>query len=123
MKKILIVDDEKNIRNLIMETLENDEYMFFEAIDGADACKLVSNDRFDLVITDIVMPNKNGIDLIMDMIKLKLDTPVIAISGGGGITGRFDYLPIAKLIGAIFIIEKPFEPSELRNTIKQALIS
>lgn len=123
MKKILIVDDEKFIRSLIKESLESQEYEFFEATNGDDACKLVSGNKFDLVITDIVMPKKNGIDLIMDMIRSKSDTPVIAISGGGGITGRFDYLPIAKLIGAIFILEKPFELSNLRDTIEQALAS
>jgi len=123
MKKILVVDDEESIRVLIKEALENDEYEFVEANDGDAALKLVSNNKFDLVITDIVMPKKNGIDLIIGMSKVKSDTPIIAISGGGGITGRFEYLPIAKLVGAIYIIEKPFEISSLRETIELALAS
>ena len=123
MKKILVVDDEESIRVLIKEALENDEYEFVEANDGDAALKLLSNNKFDLVITDIVMPKKNGIDLIIGMRKVKSDTPIIAISGGGGITGRFDYLPIAKLVGAIFILEKPFEIITLRETIELALAS
>ena len=122
MKTILVVDDDENIRNLIRDALENHEYHIYEACDGDDACNIIKSNQFDLIITDIVMPNKNGIELIMDMIKLKLDTPIIAISGGGGITGRFDYLPIAKLIGAVYIIEKPFDISFFRKTIAQALV-
>jgi DNA-binding NtrC family response regulator len=121
MKRILIVDDEENIRNLIRESIESDQYEIHESANGDQASILIEKHAFNLVVTDIVMPEMNGINLIMAINKRNPGIPVIAISGGGGITGRFDYLPIAKLIGALFILEKPFDITTLRNTIEKAL--
>lgn len=67
------------------------------------------------------MPGKNGIDLIMEVKKDYPDIPVIAFSGGGGITGRFDYLKISKLVGADIILKKPFELQELRSAVSEVM--
>jgi len=67
------------------------------------------------------MPEKSGLELIMDLAENYPDLPVIAISGGGGITGRFDYLPIAKLIGAKQIVNKPFKIDEIRKLVHDIL--
>ena len=67
------------------------------------------------------MPEKSGLDLIMELRKINPDIKVIAISGGGGIHGRFDYLPIAKLIGAMKVIQKPFRVDEVKAAVNGLL--
>jgi DNA-binding response OmpR family regulator len=117
MKNILVVDDEKSILKFVSEAL-NSEYNVLTTENVPDAEDILKTDDIDLVILDIVMPQKNGIDMIMEIKKLKPDMKIIAISGGGGISGRFDYLPVAKLIGAAITLRKPFSVSELRNEVR-----
>lgn len=121
MVRILVVDDEPSVCSMVAAMLEPDGYDMIAAgsgVEAVDACKEVP---VDLIITDIVMPNKNGIDLIMQVKKEYPGIPVIAISGGGGIAGRFDYLEIAKLVGADNILKKPFELEELRSTVSNVI--
>jgi len=115
MAKILIVDDEEQMRLVLREALERDNNEIIEAKDGMEASNLY--EEVDLIITDLVMPEKNGLDLIMEIKDKRPDLPIMAISGGGGITGRFDYLPISKIIGAKAIFDKPFSLRELRDQV------
>lgn len=121
MANILIVDDEAPVRNLLSSVLEKEGYTVFTAETGVEATTIYQSNSIDLVITDLVMPEKGGIDLIMDLKKSDPNLKVIAISGGGGITGRFDYLPIAKLVGATEIIAKPFQVAEIRSQVAKML--
>lgn len=121
MMKVLVVDDELVVREMMMEMIKPAGYEVIEATNGKDAFEVCNNEHVDLIITDIVMPEKNGIDLIMNVKKEFPDIPVIAVSGGGGITGRYDYLEIAKLVGAKNIIRKPFETHELRTAVSEAI--
>ncbi len=121
MAKILIVDDEAPIRCLLREILEQDGHEVCEAENGAVALRMFRSDRFDLLITDLVMPEQNGLNLILDIHKEYPQARIVAISGGGGITGRFEYLPIAKLVGAIQVIEKPFDRESLQLAVNAAL--
>jgi len=121
MARILVIDDETPIRSMLRDVLEQDSHEVKEACNGKEAFSIFRESEFDLIITDLVMPEKSGIDLIMELKKEFPDIKVIAISGGGGITGRFDYLPIAKLIGAKAILNKPFHMNELRETITETL--
>jgi len=121
MARVLIIDDEAPIRSMLKEMLEQDGHKIVEALNGEDALKLYTSSTFDLIITDLVMPKKSGIDLIME-IKYKFpDSRIIAISGGGGMTGRFDYLPIAELIGANAILSKPFAMQDLKDKVSSIL--
>ena len=120
MKNILVVDDESNMRQVISDALSG-EYAITGAANGLEAQALLSQRGFDLVITDLVMPEMNGIEFLMSTRKSNPDQKFIAISGGGGIHGRFDYLPVAQLIGACIVLRKPFQMNELRNAVKQAL--
>ncbi len=122
MNKVLVVDDESSIRDMIKVMLESSTLQVELAENGINALKVLANNDIDLVITDIVMPQENGIDLIMDMKKKYPNTPVIAISGGGGIEGRFDYLEIAKLVGANHILEKPFSQDVLCKVVADLLV-
>ena len=121
MKTYLIVDDEPDVAEMISETLQEAGVNIELALNGADALKILSNKKIDLVITDVVMPDTNGIDLIMNLKNSYADIPIVAFSGGGGIDGRFDYLEIAKLVGASDILRKPFSAESLRKSVSAAL--
>ena len=115
MFKVLIVDDEAPVRKMVSSMLKNSDIDIQEASNGNEALTIINDADIDLIITDIVMPEKHGIDLIMEIKKLFPELPVIAISGGGGVTGRFDYLEIAKVVGAENILKKPISADTLRN--------
>jgi len=120
MSNILVVDDDTSILVFIEQALSGEHEIFTsETVAGAE--KISKNTPIDLLIADLVIPEKNGIDMIMEFRKIHPDIKIIAISGGGGITGRFDYLPIAKLVGAIDTLKKPFTISELRTSINNVL--
>lgn len=121
MARILIVDDEEMVRSLLREALEADKHDILEAKTGKEAGDIYRDSPVDLIITDLVMPGKNGIELILDLKAEHPEVRIVAVSGGGGITGRFDYLPIAKLIGAKAILSKPFEMRELRAMVTEVL--
>jgi len=121
MTRVLVVDDEPSVRNMVAAMIEPAGYDVIEAVNGAEAVNTCKKVPVDLIITDIVMPKKNGIDLIMEIKKEFPDTPIIAISGGGGIEGRYNYLEIAKLIGANYVLKKPFELHELRGVVSEAM--
>ena len=117
--KILIVDDEVPVRKMIHKIIEPNGYDVLEAENGIEAEKIVNASNIDLLITDIVMPGMHGLDLIMSVKKSNPELPVIAISGGGGIAGRFDYLEIASMVGAENIIRKPFSKDELLTLVEK----
>lgn len=119
--RILIVDDELSVRILLQDMLDNEGYHVLQAEDGIQALQYCKDFDIDIVITDLVMPKKNGLDL---MLALKEHYPlirIIAISGGGGIQGQFEYLPIARLIGAHSIIEKPFTTQQIQMAVGSVL--
>jgi len=120
MSNVLVVDDDTSILMFIEQAL-SENHRVFTAENVSDAERILQANSIDLLITDLVMPDKNGIDMIMEFKKTHPEINVLAISGGGGITGRFDYLPIAKLIGAKITLKKPFSISELRQGVNTLL--
>lgn len=118
---ILVVDDELSVCRMLKSMLKLDNYKIIVAVNGIEARAICENIPVHLMITDIVMPEKNGIDLIMEIKKDFSKIPIIAISGGGGIVGRFDYLDIASLVGAKNILRKPFTAKEIRDATESAL--
>jgi DNA-binding response OmpR family regulator len=121
MKKILVVDDEEQIRSLLGEMLSGPKYEVVTAEDGRVAEDVLAREAIDLVVTDIVMPNENGLSLILNITQSHPEMPIIAISGGGGISGRYNYLSISELVGVKKIFKKPFPLDELRATIDSLL--
>jgi len=119
MKRILIVDDEAQMRGLLEDLLEED-YEVLTACDGAQALQMLEQDGAELIITDMVMPKMNGLDLMVAIRKRYPALKVIAISGGG-IIGRLDYLPIATLLGAARVIHKPFAVADMRTAVRELL--
>ena len=117
MARILIVDDDPSFRGLMVEILSEDHEVL-AAENGEAALALIREESgLDLLVTDLVMPTKNGIDLIMQLRKENPRLRILAVSGGGGITGRFDYLPVARLVGANVILPKPFDVDQLRQCL------
>ncbi|MBI3773271.1 MAG: response regulator [Gammaproteobacteria bacterium] len=113
MTQAIIVDDEPAMRSLLEEALTEagHEVMATESVE--EAVKQFRCKPESVMITDLVMPGKNGIDLIMSLRQEYPQAKIIAISGGGGIKGKFDYLEIANLIGADSIMKKPIDINEL----------
>jgi CheY-like chemotaxis protein len=115
-KKILIVDDEPQIREIISMTLENEGYETYTAENGIIALENFNKLKFDLVIIDLIMPEKEGIETIVEIKKIK-DIPIIAISGGGSFS-PVQYLEIAKKLGADAKLTKPISSKKLIETVK-----
>lgn len=118
MKKILLIDDDKHFREMFSELLKRSNYHVIEANDGRYALDLYNEHQPDLIITDIIMPEKEGIETILDLKKLNKNCKIIAISGGGR-TNAIDNLKSAKLLGADLSFEKPFENDEILEAIRQ----
>ena len=120
MSNILIVDDDTSIQILIKEAL-GDTHHIHTSETVAEAEAISNSNQIDLLIADLVIPEKNGIDMIMEFKKKQPGIKILAISGGGGITGRFDYLPVAQLVGAEDTLKRPFSMLELRNRVDKIL--
>jgi DNA-binding response OmpR family regulator len=120
MARILIIDDEAMIRNLLVNILEREGYETMTASDGRDGIRIFRKSPADLIITDIIMPEKEGIETIMELRRDFRDVKVIAMSGGGKVDPE-TYLQIAKTVGAIETIAKPFNRKELLKTVQGLL--
>ena len=120
MARVLLVDDDELLRSMLRTLLERFGHDVVTATNGHDAIVRHREQSVDLVITDIIMPDMEGIELIR---ALRHDDPamkIIAMSGGGR-AGANDYLDLAKQLGAEQILSKPFSQQELRDAITAVL--
>ena len=120
MTKILVIDDDVMVRKTIIRLLEDGGYKVLSAEDGVRGMAIFRSEQPDLVITDIIMPEQEGIQTIIEMRKAKPDAKIIAISGSGSI-GNIDFLRIAQLLGASDAIAKPFDPDDLLKRVMHYL--
>jgi CheY-like chemotaxis protein len=120
MTRILIIDDEAPVRSVLRQILEKEGYEVIEAEDGEIGMKRYREHPADLVITDILMPEKEGIETILALRKVSPDIKIIAISGGGR-TRKLDVLPLAKMFGAVRTLAKPFTRDDLLAAVKGVL--
>lgn len=121
-KTVLIIDDDPYFVEMLSEMLEKEDFQVFTAPDGIQGTALFKDNagQIDLVLTDIIMPDKEGIETIIDLKKTHPDVKIIAMSGGGRI-GPQTYLQCAKELGADHAIEKPFSRKTLLDTISRLL--
>ncbi len=120
MSKILVIDDDDGQRRLLNRTLTLAKHEVVEAGDGVVGLRRFREERPALVICDIVMPEKEGIETIRDIRALSPRVPIIAISGGGVDIG-LGYLDLAQKLGADSILSKPFRPAELVALVETLL--
>lgn len=120
MPRILIIDDDKPMRSMLRQTLERAGYQVQEAANGMEGIKSYRDQPPDLVITDLVMPEKEGIETIVELRKENPPPRIIAISGGGRISAG-DYLHIATKLGVQHTLAKPFSRDEILETVRKVI--
>ncbi len=120
MAQILIIDDQADVRSVLSDILLEEGHVVRSAPDaqmGLDAC---DREAFDVVITDIIMPGRQGYDVILEIRNRFPDIRVIAVSGGGQ-AGPDGLLGVAGHLGAHATLAKPFSPGELRDAVSGVL--
>ena len=120
MSTILVVDDDHSVLDVMSEMLRLEGHNVEVAENGQQAVDFVARQPFDLVITDLIMPEKEGLETIADIRRQHNHIPIIAISGGGRL-GPNDYLETARFIGANATLAKPFARQELLQTVDALL--
>ncbi len=120
MTRILIIEDDDLVRDYLAEVLQRADYQVHTAADGQAGVDLCRTQPMDLVITDILMPEKDGIETILDLRRDNPGLKVMAISGGGR-SGPDSYLNSARLLGADLTMKKPFSNQELLSAVAELL--
>ena len=120
MARILVIDDDSLIRETLRRMLEGAGHEVAEAEDGAAGLKAVSAQRPDLVVTDIYMPGKEGIETIRELRQIVPGLKIIAMSGSSWSSGH-DALSSAKLLGADRTLPKPFRREQLLASVRDCL--
>ncbi|MBI5799787.1 MAG: response regulator [Verrucomicrobia bacterium] len=120
MKKILLVDDDELFGEMVHKTLTAFGYEVLRARGGKEALELYDPLTVDLVLTDLIMPDMEGVELIMALRRLQPGVKVIAMSGGGRNRPEV-YLQIAQRIGALRTLAKPFPLATLRAAVEECL--
>ncbi len=120
MAQILIIDDEEQVRTMLARMLRQAGYEVIEAEDGKVGSALFRAEPVDLIITDILMPEKDGLEVMREMTK-EFPTVKIFAFTGGGTTGRLNLLPAAEHMGAIRTFKKPFGRSELLTAVEEVI--
>ncbi len=120
MERILIIDDEPQIRSMLRLMLERDGYEVVEAPDGIEGIRAYRQKPADLIITDLIMPNKDGIGMIIELQKEFPDVRIIAMSGGG-LNKPDGYLKGAKKLGAAYTLTKPIDREKMLRAVKNTI--
>jgi YesN/AraC family two-component response regulator len=122
MARILLIDDDDSVRNVLRLILNQFGHLVIEARNGREGMELFMDANADLVITDIVMPEKEGLEVLMEMRKMSPAMKIIAISGGGRVNPT-DYLRMAGFLGAAKVLAKPISSEALIGAINEVLLA
>jgi two-component system response regulator (stage 0 sporulation protein F) len=118
MATILIIDDDAQTRTMLRNILQQDGHQIREAPNGRIGLMLSREEPADLVMTDILMPERDGMEVTLALTQEFLDARVIAMTDA---TGDENFLNVAKLFGARRVIQKPFAPDVIRRVVRFAL--
>ncbi len=121
MPSVLVVDDEDQVRALLRTTLEKAGYQVVEGRTGKEGLERYRESPTDLVIMDILMPGKDGLESIMELRSEYPAAKIIAITGGSQNVGSMDFLDVAKMMGARRTLHKPFQLKELLEAAEAEL--
>jgi YesN/AraC family two-component response regulator len=120
MARILLIDDDDSARTVLRLMLNQFGHSVVEARNGKEGMELFMHANADLVITDIVMPEKEGLEVVKEMRRMVPSVKIIAISGGGRVNPT-DYLRMAKFLGAAKVLTKPISSDALIGAINEVL--
>lgn len=120
MDPILLIDDEESTLTILTEVLEGDGYEVLVARNGEEGLALFNSNRISLVITDMIMPVKDGLDTMLELAKKDSSIPIVAISGGGTIP-KERYLEMAGYFNNTSTLAKPFTAEELLTVVRTML--
>jgi len=123
MPKILVIDDDDGVRLLVREILIDAGYIVRTARNGRNALKILNRNHFDLIITDVVMPEMDGLEVIQEVLKNDPEMKIIAISGGGYWLPSDECLTVSGILGACRTLTKPFGIELLLGEIRSVLTS
>jgi DNA-binding response OmpR family regulator len=121
MKRILVIDDDEIVNEMLVQLLTEAGYEAESARDGSLGMKLFAAKPFDLVVADIVMPDRDGIETIRDIRRTSKTIPIISMSGGGKIMNAERYLELATTLGANHAVQKPIDTEEFLGVIRMCL--
>lgn len=121
MAHILIIDDNDELRNIVKAAIEADGHTTATARDGVEGVQVFTDGRFDLIISDVFMPNKDGIQTIVEIREMDEEIPIITVSAGASFISASDTLDDACALGANEVLTKPFAISELRAAVARQL--
>jgi CheY-like chemotaxis protein len=116
---ILVVDDQPIMREVVSQILEDEGHNVRVASDGVEALRKLGHARYDLLVTDVVMPGMDGIELISESRRRHPMLRVIAMSAGDGLFSKINCLEIASRVGAGAVLTKPFERADLAAAIEE----
>src|SRR5688500_7358729 len=116
---VLVADDEPTIRTILERWLKAEGHTVLTVGNAREAAKLLTRIRFDLIVTDIIMPEGDGLQLIREFKEAQPEVRILAISGGGKYMELADCLKMAKGLGAHAVVTKPFEREQLLEGVKQ----
>ncbi len=120
MASILIIEDSAEIRTLIRDILKRDGHDIKEATNGEEGVAQFRENTIDLVMTDLFMPRKGGIETISDLQEIKPGVKIIAMTSHGSIE-NYDFLRVATALGAVRTIEKPFDIHTLKKLVAEVI--
>lgn len=119
MKQILIIDDQEDVCSILRQMLEMAGYSVKVAFHGGEGMMIYRQESIDLIVTDIFMPEKEGLETIIALRKENPDVKIIAISGGGAT--KLNVLPLAHKLGATRTLAKPFGHEEFLRTVREVI--
>lgn len=116
MAKVLVIDDDPKVRNVVARFVELEGHAVVQAENGKEAIDQLQGDPADLVISDIFMPEMDGIEVLIQLREHFPDAKLVAMSGGGAIAASH-VLKTAKVLGAVAVLEKPFDLEDIRELL------
>ncbi len=124
MRKALVVDDDDLVRATVSAMLGSFGFDVREAAMGKTALKLVADESFDLIVTDLFMPEIDGLELVLKIRKITATIPILLMTGGGmlfpkGSGGLNDLTSSAEFLGASFVLQKPFRQDDFKKVFVQ----
>jgi DNA-binding response OmpR family regulator len=122
MAHILLVDDDDLLRRMLYMALTQSGHKVLEATNGREAVRLIATQPFDLLVTDIIMPDKDGLEVVPEIRKKYPALKIIAMSGGGRMNAT-GFLKAASMLGADLTLKKPFPVQEFCTAVNELLAS